>query len=333
MSTLRYYVIDVFSSTAYKGNPLAVVENTSHSLNTTQMQLIARQFNLSETTFVCPPTDPIATLRLRSFLPNGEEVFGAGHNSLGAWWWAVYSGICETQQNHATCTYHQQLGQTVLPVEVSKSSSGDIRISMRHGEPQLLNRHANKASLADALGIEAADIGLRGPSGTTVLDEARVVTTSPARHLLIPVRNEEVLDRVTFTNKERIAQELASTDSHNSGVYVFTTVEGKNGVPRFEARFFSPGMSMEDPATGSAAGPLVAYLWNSAREMISAFQKDDSRPVYVEVVQGLKIGRECLMKLAVGRHGNSLSGDIDISGTGVLVADGTIAIPSPEIAF
>ncbi|KAJ5808625.1 hypothetical protein N7474_009894 [Penicillium riverlandense] len=331
MPTLRYHIVDVFSSDAYKGNPLAVVENTSDSLNTTQMQLIARQFNLSETTFVCPPTDPKATLRLRSFLPNGEEVFGAGHNSLGAWWWAADSGLCSTPQNQARCLYHQQLGQAILPVEISQSSSGTISISMQQGELQLLDSHANKAVLAETLGITAADIGLQDSAGNTVLDEVRVVTTSPARHLLVPVRSKEALDRVTFTNKERIAQELASTNSHNSGVYVFTAVDGRCDIPRFEARFFSPSMSMEDPATGSAAGPLAAYLWTTANPAILASQKTNGGIAYVEVIQGLKTGRECLMKLAIDDQGSSV--DLAISGTCVLVADGNIVIPSPEIVF
>lgn len=330
MTTLRYNIIDVFSSTAYKGNPLAVVDNTTDSLTKPQMQLLARQFNLSETTFICPPTNFDANLRLRSFLPNGEEVFGAGHNSLGAWWWAVHSGTCSAPLNHDARTYHQQLGDAILPVEVSRTPAEEISISMQHGEPQFLGKHVNKASLADALGIEATDIGLQGASGTTVLDEARVVTTSPARHLLIPLRSKEILDRVTFTNKERIAQELASTGSHNSGVYVFTAVQSRNGIPRFEARFFSPGMGMEDPATGSAAGPLAAYIWNYARELTSTAQEDESNPVELEVVQGLKTGRECSMKVTVGRRD---LGSIELSGTGVLVADGSIAIPSSDIEF
>ncbi|KAJ5380785.1 uncharacterized protein N7496_003213 [Penicillium cataractarum] len=329
MATLPYNIIDVFSSTAYKGNPLAVVNNTSDTLTKPQMQLIARQFNLSETTFICPPTNPDADLRLRSFLPNGEEVFGAGHNSLGAWWWAIYSGTCDAPLDHTARTYHQQLGEAILPVEVSRSSAGEINISMRHGEPQFLNIHTDKASLADALGIEDTDIGLESPSGTTLLEEAQVVTTSPARHLLIPLRNKEVLDRVTFANKERIAEELPSTDSHNSGVYVFTAVESKNGIPTFEARFFSPGMGMEDPATGSAAGPLAAFVWENASELVSA-QEEGSGGVGIEVVQGLKTGRECLMKVRIGRR---VVGSIELSGTGVLVADGNIVVPSSDIVL
>lgn len=329
MATLHYNIIDVFSSTAYKGNPLAVVDNTANTLTNPQMQLIARQFNLSETTFICPPTTPTANLRLRSFLPNGEEVFGAGHNSLGAWWWAVHSGTCSAPQNAGADAriYHQQLGEAVLPVEISKTLAGGISIAMRHGQAQFLDVHADKASLADALGIDTADIGLQCSSGATVLDEARVVTTSPARHLLVPLRSKEALDRVTFANKERLAQELASTGSHNSGVYVFTAVESRNGIPRFEARFFSPGMGMEDPATGSAAGPLAAYVWSQARELVPALPGDESK---LEVVQGLKIGRECLMKVTVDRWG---PGSIGLSGTGVLVADGNIVIPSSDIAF
>lgn len=64
MSKLRYYILHVFSYIAYQGNPLAVVDTTSTTLTSTQMKLLARQFNLSETTFICPTADPKATWRL-----------------------------------------------------------------------------------------------------------------------------------------------------------------------------------------------------------------------------------------------------------------------------
>jgi PhzF family phenazine biosynthesis protein len=74
MATAPFAVVDVFSSTAFKGNPLAIVDNTRDVLSTAQLQLLARQFNLSETTFYSPPTVPNATYQLRSFLPDGKEV-------------------------------------------------------------------------------------------------------------------------------------------------------------------------------------------------------------------------------------------------------------------
>ena len=81
MSSLNYTIVDVFSTTPFKGNPLAVVDNTENNLTTDQMRLITRQFNLSETTFFARPKDSPAHYQLRSFLPHGGiEVYGAGHN-------------------------------------------------------------------------------------------------------------------------------------------------------------------------------------------------------------------------------------------------------------
>ncbi|KAJ6149884.1 Phenazine biosynthesis PhzF protein [Penicillium samsonianum] len=329
MSKLRYYIIDVFSSIAYQGNPLAVVDTTSTTLTSTQMKLLARQFNLSETTFICPPADPKATWRLRSFLPNEVEVFGAGHNSLGAWWWIADSGLLGdiAQDTKSSQIYFQQLGNNVLPVEMSRSNLGDLVVSMRQGQPQFLNQHTNHQSLATSLGIDACDIGLR--YSDVILDRAMVVTTSPARHLLVPVRSLDVLKSVSFTDKEGISKELASTESYNSGIYVFTSAENdsESKIPRFEARFFSPGMSMEDPATGSAAGPLAAYLW--ANNVLTSVENGVSR---VEVVQGVQTGRRCFMNLSIEPN-NEDSVSITISGTGVLVADGNIMIPSSEVSF
>ncbi|CAI7645751.1 unnamed protein product [Penicillium viridicatum] len=310
MSKLRYYIIDVFSSIAYQGNPLAV-------------------FNLSETTFVCPPADPKASWRLRSFLPNGVEVFGAGHNSLGAWWWIADSGLLGeiTQDTESSQTYFQQLGSDVLPVEVSRSKPGDLVVSMRQGQPHFLNQHTNHDCLATSLGINASDIGLR--YSDVILDRAMVVTTSPARHLLVPVQSLNVLKNVSFADKEGILKELASTESYNSGVYVFTFAENESEseTPRFEARFFSPGMSMEDPATGSAAGPLTAYLW--ANKALASVENEVSQ---IEVMQGVQTGRRCLMNLSIEPdRGDSVI--ITISGTGVLVADGNITIPISDVSF
>jgi len=329
MSTLRYYIIDVFSSIAYQGNPLAVVDTTSSPLTDAQMKLIARQFNLSETTFVYPPTDPKATWRLRSFLPNGVEVFGAGHNSLGAWWWIAHSGLLGDIVGgiQSGNVYYQQLGGDILSVEVSRSNTEDVVISLRQGKPQFLNKHTDSGSLARSIGVSVSDIGLHY-SGAK-LDQPMVVSTSPARHLLVPVRSLEVLRNVNFAYKESISKELASTESHNSGVYVFTSVahESTSETPTFEARFFSPGMSMEDPATGSAAGPLAAYLWENC-----AVKSTANGISQIEIIQGVQTGRKCLMKLSIEPNKEG-SINIMISGTGVLVADGNIVIPSSDISF
>ncbi|KAA8652670.1 hypothetical protein EYZ11_001039 [Aspergillus tanneri] len=318
-----FSIIDVFSHTAYKGNPLAVVPNTLDTLSTTQMRLIARQFNLSETTFICPATTPVATYRLRSFLPNGEEVFGAGHNALGAWWYIIYTGLVGISDAETPTptpvTFHQQLGVDVLPVEVSRSVEGMIEIAMRQGPPQFLDIHRDLSALAAAVGLAPSDIGFEVHG--VLVSETKVVTTSPARHLLIPVVCEEVLRRARFDN-EAVAKELSKTDSQNSGVYLFAPVgEADGGIPRFEARFFSPGMGCEDPATGSAAGPLVAYLWENG--VVGSLGQD---LVQVEVVQGLQRGRECVMKVGLLMKDGKPMG-VMLRGKGTLVAEGRLVVP------
>jgi PhzF family phenazine biosynthesis protein len=325
MDRLPYSIVDVFSSVPYRGNPLAVVDNTTDSLTKTQMQLIARQFNLSETTFICPPTKSSSTYRIRSFLPNGEEVFGAGHNSLGAWWHIAESKLVKVSGTEAT-VYHQELGDSVLPVEVSKSAQGNILITMSQGTSQLLERHPDKSTLAEALGMDSSAIGFE--YNGKAMAQAQVVTTSPARHLLVPVRDQEALNRIGFSNSDAIARELVKTNSHNSGVYAFTPTGEVDGVLNLEARFFSPGMGMEDPATGSAAGPLAFFLCENG--IVRGLGKGE---VEVQVVQGLKKGRECVMRLLVSGDAETDSLKVRISGTGVLVSEGTLVVPSPDINF
>ncbi|KAH8427248.1 PhzF family phenazine biosynthesis protein [Aspergillus melleus] len=338
--SIPYYIIDVFTTTPYKGNPLAVVPTLDSPLSTTQMKLLARQFNLSETTFICPPTTVPATYRLQSFLPNGEEVFGAGHNALGAWWYIVSSGLLGSEGaiDGRKSVYHQELGGLVFPVEITMSK-GRIIITMRQNTPQFLSRHPDPAALGVALGLDLSEMGFHVPGTDTFVSEARVVTTSPARHLLVPVRDVQVLRRVRFSS-EAVATELERTQSRNSGVYVFAPVPGPGSVgqeagsemedrPRFEARFFSPGMGAEDPATGSAAGPLGAYVWEN--EVVSrGGMKRGS--VNVDVVQGRERGRECVMEVGLEIEEGRVVG-VMIRGTGVLVAKGETVVPGQKVIF
>ena len=109
----RFYLIDVFAQRPLTGNPLALVPDAD-DLAEAQMRAIAREFNQSETTFLLSPGMPGATWRLRSFTPIGAEVYGAGHNALGAWLWLAGSGRLASGQDGFT----QQIGEEVLAVHV-----------------------------------------------------------------------------------------------------------------------------------------------------------------------------------------------------------------------
>src|SRR5206468_8572956 len=144
---LDYEVVDVFAPRAFAGNPLAVVF-ASDELTTEQCQQLAFEFHLSETSFLCAPTEPGADYRVRIFTPYAELPF-AGHPSVGAAHTLVRSGRLPAG------TVHQECGAGVLPIEVT-----DDGARLTGGRPTLEDG-PDPAVLAEAMGLSAADaVGL-----------------------------------------------------------------------------------------------------------------------------------------------------------------------------
>ena len=133
MESYPFVLIDVFTDTPLAGNPLAVVLG-AEGLDAERMQALAREFNLSETTFVLQPRSLEATRRLRSFSPIAE-VFGAGHNALGAWWAVLARGDVPLPEGETTLW--QELGERVLPVSVTRASGRLRRIAMTQATPRV----------------------------------------------------------------------------------------------------------------------------------------------------------------------------------------------------
>ncbi|KAB5578309.1 phenazine biosynthesis protein [Coniochaeta sp. 2T2.1] len=333
-STIPFVIVDVFSRTPYKGNPLAIVDATSHpDLATTQMQLLARQFNLSETTFFFPPSSPgnKASYKLRSFLPDGREVFGVGHNILGVWWYLAHVGLLDfhsaVKDGDGWCL-KQELGGTIGDVKITHRG-GRFQVAIRQAPPLSHGFHPDAAALANSLGIAAEEIGFANGDGGRRLTP-QIMSTSTTHHLLIPVASVDALNRVNM-RRDKILKQLALVDERVYGAYVFTPMSGANGVPAFQARFFSPGMSGEDPATGSAAGPLSAYMYRHG-----GLNVDSEGKAKILVRQGLKVGRECVIEVvlsvnAEGRENKRL--EVDIVGGGVTVSEGKTLIPNADLIF
>ncbi|KAH6838676.1 phenazine biosynthesis protein [Chaetomium sp. MPI-CAGE-AT-0009] len=340
MSSIPFTIVDVFSNTAFQGNPLAVVDARDHNLSDTQMKLLTRQFNLSETTFFFHPAsaNSQADYSLRSFLPDGKEVFGAGHNILGVWWHLANAGLLdfstaqkvEEHDSKQGFIFRQELGEDVMPLRVAKPTAGNnqITIAIRQATPQAHAPHPDPGALALSLGLSVDDIGFAANGSAPLLPQ--VMSTSTTRHLLVPVSSVAVLNRVTV-QRDTLLEQLRLVDDKAYGLYLFTPVAAveAGGVPTFQARFFSPGMSGEDPATGSAAGPLAAYLYNHGVLRLDSVDRGK-----IVVYQGLRVGRECIMNVEVTpQGGNKGVVDVDIVGSGVQVAQGEILIPSGNIVF
>jgi trans-2,3-dihydro-3-hydroxyanthranilate isomerase len=276
MTSVPFALVDVFADRPLTGNPLAVVPDADH-LPEDLLPRIAREFNQSETTFLVKPTVPGADHRLRSFTAAGIEVYGAGHNALGAWWWLAHAGRLDRHGR-----WHQQIGDAVLPVEVEANL-----IAMRQ-EPARYLSLVDPAPLAAALGVD-------------VDPDPQVVDTG-APHLMVRVRDRAVVDAVV---PDTAALRALLLDAGGEGCYVYALDAPATTA---YARFFNPVAGIvEDPATGTAAGPLACLLH---RRGLATDR--------VVIVQGQHLGRPSRLEITIDGDTPVLAGHAVVSATGNL---------------
>lgn len=239
---VAFALVDVFGAGPLTGNPLAVVDVDGHGAGEPPLewlQAVAREFNQAETTFVLPPTDDRAHRRLRSFTAGGVEVFGAGHNALGAWWWLLDTGRVAVP---AGGVITQQIGPRLLEVTV------DGEWLTMHQDSPTLGSKVEAETVAAAVGVDVDRLDPAVPP--------RVVGTG-ADHLIAGVNASATLDALA---PGKAALRTLTADAGAQGLYL-VVVGADRPVTVASARFFNPGAGLdEDPATGSAAGPLAAYL-------------------------------------------------------------------------
>lgn len=294
-ASIPFSFVDVFADAPLTGNPLALVPEAD-GIDEQQMRAIAREFNLSETTFLLRPTIPDATVRLRSFTPAGFEVGGAGHNALGAWiWLADTERVAEGQ-------FAQQIGARVLPVSVKRGIDGRAVVTMQQQAPEFGQTITARAELARSLGIEEQDLAVA---------PARVVSTGVG-HLIVPVRTRAVVDG-TIPSVSSLRAILSAVGAEGCYVYSEDPIDPESGAVAY-ARFFNPTVGIvEDPATGTAAGPLLAALVE--RHAVPS-------PVEAVIEQGYAMGRPSAV------HVTLADGQVSLSGSGLIVAEGVLHLPS-----
>jgi len=230
---LDYHVVDVFTDSAYAGNPLAVVLDAD-DLTTEQMQRMAGEFNLSETGFVLTPTSAEATYRLRIFTPGAELAF-AGHPSIGAAW--VLRSLSRV---HGPSVF-QECGAGILPLTFEADS-----VTLAGGEPHLGEEYEPTAALAAA-----------GLDGSQFVGDPLRWAGVGIEFAYLHVKPDAVARAVP--DSARLRQLPPSV-----GLVVFSYVDGVAHL-----RMFAPGVGVaEDPATGSAA--LALGVWLAAQGHVAA---------------------------------------------------------------
>jgi trans-2,3-dihydro-3-hydroxyanthranilate isomerase len=286
---LPYEVVDVFTDRPFAGNPLAVVFG-GQRLAARQLQAVAGEFNLSETVFVLPPTQPGATYRARIFTPAAELPF-AGHPSVGAAVTVVRRGMAP-----ATGGVVQECGAGLLPLAVD----GD-RATLTGGSPTI-GPELPVGPLLAAVGLTAAD--LAGPPPRA----AGCGLEFP----FLPVRSEALA---------RAAVDSAAARSHRVSQVSVVAWDPDRRLAR--VRVFVPGLGVpEDPATGSAA--LGLGVWLVASGLLPA----DGESAYL-VSQGVELGRPSRLAGTVTAAGG-VAVSATVTGAVVPIARGEIAIPPAE---
>jgi len=235
----RFHTLDVFTSNRFEGNPLAVVTD-GDGLSKDVMQTIAREMNLSETVFVQKPTDDRALARLRIFTTKAELEL-AGHPVVGTWFLLAELGVVPAQEGGVHIM--QQTGAGVLPVEIRFKDGRPQRVTMTQAPAVFHSIKINKKELAAALGVSVSDFHSEL--------EPQYVSTGVS-NLMVPFRNRAALGRIKMN-----VDDLRRFEGKNGIMaYCFAL----NGANKVSARGMLPWEIYEDPATGSAAGSLAAYL-------------------------------------------------------------------------
>lgn len=285
MTTYKFIQCDVFTDQIFAGNPLAVFhdEVTNQTLDDATMQKIAREMNLSETVFVLPPSDPAQALkRLRIFTP-GTELPMAGHPVVGTWNMLARLGVvAPPASGTGRVTIQQEIKLGILPVEIDFADGQPIKVTMTQGTPSVGEPLDEVALSARALGLREDEIGGWGLP--------IVLASTGVPYQIIPVRDKAALSRIRL-NYQALGEVLQKVNDH--AVYVVTR-ETHATEAFVSARMFcgeSVGI-VEDPATGSAAGPCAAALVHyglAPAQFIIEQGVDMGRPSYIEAdVEGEK---------------------------------------------
>jgi trans-2,3-dihydro-3-hydroxyanthranilate isomerase len=292
---IEFVTVDVFTERRFGGNPLAVVLNAA-GLSGAQMQSIANEFNLSETTFVLPPKDPAHTAEVRIFTPKFEMPF-AGHPNVG-------TGFVVGRRGHAgdALVFEEKAG--LVPIELLRD--GGAIVGARLTAPQLLKRGEDVAAgiVAEACSISADDIETR--------HHQPCVAGCGTVFIFAEVKSRRALE-VAQPRGDIFAKHFPVDGA--TGIHLYLRDGGEVDI---RSRMFAPlhGVT-EDPATGSANVALAGLL--------ASLDPQPDLSLSPRIAQGVEMGRPSLLDASAEKRGGNVI-ETRIGGRCVPVMAGTISI-------
>jgi trans-2,3-dihydro-3-hydroxyanthranilate isomerase len=299
----RYLHYDVFTDHLFGGNQLAVFLD-GRGLTDDTMQAIAKEMNFSETTFVLPPETPGTDARMRIFTP-GAELPMAGHPTIGTTFALARAGVIARGRTNFV------FGCNIGPVPVAMTwNGGDLGFAwMTQPLPVFGEPIPDPARTAAALSLSPTAV-----AGTGLPVQ---VVSSGVPFLFVPLTARRAVDNVVV-NPSLLDTLFNATGTSPNGVFVFSAEPGEPRATVY-SRMFAPELGViEDPATGSASGPLGCYL---VRHRIVQPDKSDS----MISLQGVKMGRPSYVHIAIGLQQGEIS-SVQVGGEAVLAGEATLYV-------
>ncbi len=290
--TRQIRVVDVFTDKALAGNQLAVVLD-GKDLPAKAMQRIAREMNFSETTFVLPPEDPAHAAKVRIFTPQVELPF-AGHPTIGTAWVLADEGIVKGLD------FTLEEGVGPVPVR-GVNDNGRLTFWMTHPRLSFGGVFPHR-QVAATIGVDANAI---------IPDVPAQVASTGNPFVFVALRDAGAVDSAV-ADTARVRKLVRGDRAH--GVFLFAVT----GAGRLYSRMFA-GDVPEDPATGSAAGPLGAFA-------VKYGLVEQAPKVSIVSEQGTKMGRQSFVhiELAYGES-RDIPERIEVGGGVMPVLSGTLA--------
>ncbi|MDQ3705643.1 MAG: PhzF family phenazine biosynthesis protein [Chloroflexota bacterium] len=299
---LHYYIVDVFTDRQFGGNPLAVFTD-GQGLSTEMMQRIAKEMNLSETTFVLPPEDPANHFKLRIFTP-GKELPMAGHPTVGTSFMLARDRMFDWSGEAAELRLEEGVGP--IPVRLEFQDGAPRMIWMTQPNPRFGPVLDDLATVAEMLSIGPGDINTDLPVE---------VVSCGVPFLYVPVRDLATMRRLRM--REEVWSRLLEPMDVGE-VFVFAPEVEYEGST-VHSRMFAPGMGItEDPATGGASGPLGSYLVRYG--LVPA-----DPTAYIVSEQGIEMGRPSFIHIQITRDGEEIV-RVQVGGQAVYMGEGDIEL-------
>ncbi|WP_434711409.1 PhzF family phenazine biosynthesis protein [Rhizobium sp. YTUHZ045] len=305
MDTIPYVTVDVFTSTRFEGNPLAVISD-ARGLSDAAMQMIATEFNYSEVTFVLPPEDPRNSARVRIFTPTMEIPF-AGHPNVGTAFVLGQQADIFGKPVSEKLRFEEQAGN--VEVALKRSGGKVAAAAIRAPQPLTIGDVIAEETIARCIGLE--------PGAIVKTNHAPVFASVGLNFAIAELSGLEALaaarpDLAGF----QAAAGHQTTSGHDFSLFVY--VRTSEDPWNIRARMFAPLDNVpEDPATGSASAALGAYLVTLTAEA--------DMNVRITIDQGVEMGRRSTIALDVTKCDGTVT-DVVISGSCVAVMRGEIIL-------